>query len=79
MEPAGLLMFSVVGAFTDHKISGLKSLSSRRLGFDSRPAHVGFVVEKNCCGTAFVRVLQIAPVNIMSPTFHNHLSITGVE
>jgi len=77
MEHAGLLLFSAVGALTDHKIRDLRSLSPRRPSFDSRPVRVGFVVQKNDSGTAFVRVLRISPVIIISRTFHNHSSITG--
>jgi hypothetical protein len=76
MEPAGLLPFSAVGAFTDHNIPDLRSLSTRRPSFDSRPVHVGFFNRKNDSGTAFVGVPRTTPVIIISPTINNHSSIT---
>ena len=38
--------------------------------FDSRPVHVGFVVDKVVQGQVFLRVLRFAPGTIFPPMLH---------
>jgi hypothetical protein len=50
-------------------------LSSQQSRFDSRPVHVGFVLDKMALGEDFLTELQFSPVSITTPTHHTHLLI----
>jgi hypothetical protein len=54
-------------------------LSPRRPGFDPRPVHVGFVVEKVTQGQVLSQSTYVSPVSVipLSVSFH-HCSITRV-
>ena len=45
-------------------------LSSRRPGFDPKPVHVGFLVDKVAFGQVFPRVLRFSHVNFIPPVLH---------
>lgn len=47
-------------------------LSPRMPEFDTRPIHVGFVMNTVALGWVILQVLQLSPV------LHNHLRITDV-
>jgi hypothetical protein len=40
------------------------------LGFNPRPVHVGFVVDKVAMGQVFLQVLRYSPVSIVPPLLH---------
>jgi hypothetical protein len=44
------------------------------LGFDSRPAHVRFVVDRVALGQAVLRVLRFLSVSIVPTVLHTHMS-----
>jgi hypothetical protein len=46
-------------------------------GFNSRLAHVGFVVDIVALGQLFLQVLHCSSVSITSPRPHTHLFITN--
>ena len=48
----------------------IASLSSRRPGFDSRPIHVRFVIDRVALGQVFLRTLQFLSVSIISLILH---------
>ena len=45
----------------------------QRPGFDPRPVHVRFVVDKVALGQAFLRVLRFIHVRIIPQLIHAHL------
>jgi hypothetical protein len=47
-------------------------LNKRGHGFDPRPAHVRFVVNKLALEKGFRPVLQFSPVSIIPPMLHTH-------
>jgi hypothetical protein len=51
-------------------------LSPWILGFDPKPVHMGFVVEKMVLGYVFLRVLWFSPITVL-PMLRTHLSITS--
>jgi hypothetical protein len=48
-------------------------VTQSRSKFDSRPVHVGFVVDKVALGRFFLRTLQFFSVIIIPPMLHTHL------
>jgi hypothetical protein len=54
-----------------------ESVSQRRPGFAPGSVHVGFVVDKVALGQGFLGVLQFAPVRIIPPWLHTHVSPGG--
>jgi hypothetical protein len=48
----------------------IASLSPRRPGFDSRPFHVRFVIDRVTLGQVFLRIFQFLPVSIISLILH---------
>jgi len=48
------------------------SLTSPRTGFNSRPVHVGFVVEKVTLGKGFLRIIRLYPVSFITPVLYGH-------
>jgi len=45
-------------------------LLSRRSGFDTCPVRVKFVVNKVAMGQAFIRILRLCPVRVITPVLH---------
>jgi hypothetical protein len=50
-------------------------LSQRKTGFDPRPVHVRFVVNKVTLKEDFLPVLLFAPVSIILPMLHTQLHV----
>jgi hypothetical protein len=50
-------------------------LSPRRHGFNARPLHVGFMVDKVTLGVVSVPVLPFSFVTIILPMLHTHLFV----
>jgi hypothetical protein len=53
------------------------SLSPRRPGFDSRPIHVRFVIDRVALGQVFLRILQFLSVSIISLVLHIHSQLNS--
>jgi len=51
-------------------------LSPRRLGFNSRPVDVGFMVNGVILGHVSLLVLTFSTVSIIPPVLHDHSFIT---
>jgi len=51
-------------------------LSLQRHGFDSRPVHMGFVVELMAMGEVFLQILWFSPVSNIPPLLNIHISLT---
>jgi hypothetical protein len=51
-------------------------LSPRSPGFDYRPVHMIFVVNKVAMGCVFLRLLQYISIDIIPPMFHTHSHVT---
>jgi len=50
-------------------------LSLQRYGYDSRPVHMGFVVELVENGEVFLQILWFSPVSIIPPLLNTHISL----
>jgi hypothetical protein len=53
---------------------GVVKLSHRRPEFEARVVHVGFMVNKVVPAHLSLRILQVFPVKIISPTLHSRIS-----
>jgi len=56
--------------FSDWLRPFVVSRSMRSLGFDPRPLHFGFVVDKVTLGQVFLRTHQLYPASIIPPVLH---------
>jgi hypothetical protein len=50
-------------------------LSSRRLSFDLRPMHVGFMMDKLALYEMFLRLILFSPVSTIPPKLQNHFHL----
>ena len=55
--------------------SSVASLAPPRTGFETRSAHVRFVLDKVALGQVFLPVLRFTPVSIIPSLLHSHLHL----
>jgi hypothetical protein len=48
-------------------------MSTGKTGLDTRPIHVGFIVDKAVAGQISLAICRVFPISIVSSVFHTHL------